>query len=204
MPTLRASLLTLASLALLLFVTACDSNDPADDGAGEEEVISNLTLTLTGGAQPVTAEAVFDAGGTLQSVETLTLTPGVAYAGTIEFQNRFADEPEEQNITAEVRAEAVEHQVFYAPDDALAGDVTVTVTDQETDYSAEIEGDDVPRSGVPVGLTYRVVVADSPSGSGGTLRIVLGHYDEREKTADESIDAVPEIDVDVDVPVAFN
>lgn len=192
----------LLGLALVLGLTACDSNDPSgDEGAGDAEVISNVTITLTNtsdASNTVTAEAAFNEAGELMSVaRPVQLQAGATYEGTIAFENRFASEPAEQDITAEVREEAVEHQVFYVLSGAAAGDVTVTVTDRETDYVSD-SSDDMPRSNVPVGLTYTVDVADSPSGSEATLRVVLGHYDDREKTASETVDEVPEVDVDVD------
>jgi hypothetical protein len=193
---------TLLGLALVLGLTACDSNDPSgEEGAGDAEVISNVTITLTNAddaSDTVTADAVFNEAGELTSPpRPVQLQAGATYEGTIAFENRFASEPAEQDITAEVREEAVEHQVFYVLSGAAADDVTVTVTDRETDYVSD-SSNNMPRSNVPVGLTYTVDVADSPSGSEATLRVVLGHYDERAKTDSETVGDVPEIDVDVD------
>lgn len=198
---LRSARVLLLSLALIATVTACDSTDPGDD-ANVEEFISDVRVTLTdpGGSQ--FAVALFDESGTQQpnTPPALDLEAGVTYSGSITFENRFADDPDEQDVTAEVRAEAVEHQVFYVPGGDAADDVTVTVTDEETDYAAEIEGDDTPRDGVPVGLTFDLVVSDTPSASSGEIRVVLGHYDERDKASDESVGDVPEIDVEVAFP----
>ena len=196
----RFSLYAFLLLAFsVTFLTACDSNDPEEIGAGEQEVISNVTVTLTGDdGSTVTAEAVFDASAVLESAETITLAPGVTYAGTIALRNRFADEPEEQDITAEVRAEAVEHQLFYGVS-GVSG-VTVTVTDDEADYADENELEDEPRAGVPVGLAFEVVVASDASGS-GQMNVVLGHYDERPKETDEQLADTPERDVDFNYPL---
>lgn len=195
------SILFLLAAAALLVVTACDSTEPDEGEAGEQELISNVTLTLTpqGGGSAVTAEAVFDESGALDasaSQRTLTLAAGTAYGGSIDFRNRFADDAEEQDITAEVRAEAMEHQVFYAPQSALASALTATYADDETDYADVIEGG-TPRAGVPVGLAFTVDVSGDAASTSGDLRVVLGHYDERPKNAQESIDDVPERDVDV-------
>ena len=188
------------ALALLLALTlaACDSTDPGDEGeAGEQEVISNVTLTMTpsGGGAAVTAEAVFNSAGEQESIETIALEAGQTYDGAIDLRNRFAD-GEEADLTAEVRAEAAEHQFFYALTGASG--VSLTVTDQETDYAADAADSDELREGVPVGLTFDVVAG---AAGNGQLQVVLGHYDERLKEVDESLDDTPERDIDIAFPV---
>ena len=203
-----------AALALVLFgfVAACDSTDPSTDdpGAGEQELISNVVLSLTpqdgAGEQAITADAVFNEDGQLDaqaSQLTLDLTPGTTYAGSIAFTNRFADDPDERDVTAEVRVEATEHQVFYAPLDGLASVLQINYADDEAAYAGEADDDAQPRSGVPVGLAFMLTVdADATPTSGG-LRIVLAHYDERPKEVDEAIGDAPERDVDVTFQVAI-
>lgn len=172
--------------ALAFFVAACDSTEPDDDGAGEEEVISNVTITLTNPTDnsTVAAEAVFDEAGVKQSAETLTLNAGTSYTGTIDLRNRF----EGESITEEIEEEAGEHQFFYDVQGDLDGGVMVTITDTD-------------ENGLPVGLEFEVVVAEDLSGS-GELRVVLGHYDERPKEANETISAIPETDIDFTYPLA--
>jgi len=186
-------------LLTLGLLTGCDSNDPSGD-VNDQEVISEVTITLTNAADAndvVSAQSTFDAAGVLQSSSRLDLTPGVTYNGSIEFRNGLTDDPDEEDITEEVREEAAEHQVFYELN-GLSG-VTVTVTDQESDYGSEDEF----RNGVPVGLAFDVVVDASASGT-GTMLVVLGHYDERPKGTNETVDATPERDIDFEQPVAVN
>jgi hypothetical protein len=180
----------------LTALSACDSNDPEDDGgAGEEEIISNVTLTLVGDdGNTVTAEATFDEGGVLQNAETITLAPGVTYTGSVELLDTFNDE----DITEEVRAEAAEHQFFYGVTGATG--VTVTITDEETDYAADAEDPSELRDGVDVGLAFEVAVAADATGS-GQMNVVLGHYDERPKATDEALADTPERDVDFNYPL---
>lgn len=211
MTFLQTSQLVRAGTALLLFVlvAACDSNDPSDDpGAGEQELISDVSLTLApeDGSAVVTANAVFNEDGELddQTGElTLTLTPGMTYAGTITFTNRFASDPGEQDISAEVRAEATEHQVFYVPVGDLASVLQIDYLDDEATYADEAEDPSEVRSGVPVGLAFSLTTTDNASSTNGELRVVLGHYDERPKSASESVDDVPERDVDVTFQVSI-
>ncbi len=175
-------------LALALLITACDSTDPGEDDAGEEEVISNVTISLDNQADnsTVTAEAVFDEAGVKQSAETLTLAAGATYAGTITLRNRFADE----DITEEIEDEMEEHQFFYELTGDLSSVVSITITDTDA-------------NGNPVGLEFSVNVAPVPGEPSGDLRVVLGHYDERAKQANETIDNIPETDIDFSYPVAI-
>jgi hypothetical protein len=185
-----------AALALLgsLTLTACDSGEP-DDGAGEEELITQVTLTLTpvGGGQALTitaTDADGDGAGLTFSPNRLALTPGTTYAGSIQLLDTINDE----NITEEVEEEAEEHLFRYSFDPASAG--TVTITDTESDYTTVDEnGGDFG-----VGLDFEAVVAAGTSGN-GTLNVLLYHFDEGPKTSTTATS--DEIDVDIAFPVSF-
>jgi hypothetical protein len=173
---------------LALFIAACDSTDPGEEGAGEEEVISNVTISLenTADNSTVTAEAVFNEAGVKQSAETLTLAAGATYTGTITLRNRFEDE----DITEEIEDEKEEHQFFYELSGDLSGVVSITITDTD-------------ENGNPVGLEFSVNVAPAPDEVSGDLRVVLGHYDERDKQANETVANIPEVDVDFTYPMTI-
>lgn len=183
----RSILLQRAVVLLIcaLVLAACDSTEPGEDTAGEEEVISNVTITLQNPSDnsTVVAEAVFDEAGVKQSAGTVALAAGASYTGSIDLRNRFDGE----NITEEIAEEADEHQFFYVVLGDLSGAVTVTITDAD-------------ENGRPVGLEFAVEVTESASGS-GDLRVVLGHYDERDKGDNETVDAIPETDIDFTYPV---
>jgi hypothetical protein len=186
----------LAALALLgsLSLTACDSTEP-DDGAGEEELITQVTLTLTpqGGGSAVTIAASDpdgDGAGLTFSPSTLTLTPGTTYDGSIELRDTINGE----DITEEVEEESEEHLFRYTLTPASAG--TVTITDTESDYTS----DDENGGDFAVGLSFQVVTAAGASGT-GTMNAVLYHFDEGPKTS--SAATSDEIDVDIAFPVTF-
>jgi hypothetical protein len=170
---------------LVVALAACDSTEPDDDeGAGEEELITRVVLTLDDGGETVTATADDpDGDGVDIQVETLTLTPGTVYDGTIEVYNDLADEPVEQDITAEIEEEDDEHQFFYTVD-GFGDNVRVDITDFDD-------------SNLPVGLAFQVNVTDAASGS-GTLNVVLSHYDDEPKNG---VDRSDETDIDVTFPV---
>lgn len=190
-------------LAGMLLLTACDSNEPDDDdGAGEEEVISLVRLTLTpqGGGASVTVDARFDEDAVLLSADSLFLTAGTTYDAIIDLQNTFEDPPE--SITAEIRDEEPEaHRFFY------------TVTGNAADNIAVSDLDTDP-NGDPLGLTFDVAVTGG-AGESGAMNVRLRHYEQEDEediletkrndtaTAPEQ-SGIVENDVDFPFPVLIN
>lgn len=181
----RPYLMYLFAVCLIaVTITACDSTEPDDDGAGEEELITRVVLTLQGGGATVTATADDpDGDGVDIQTETLVLQPGITYSGTLGLFNDTATDPAERDIGAEVREEADEHQVFYTLN-GFGQSVTLNISDQDS-------------NGLPVGLNFVMMVDETASGS-GTLNVVLSHYDEEPKNG---TDRSGETDVDVTFPV---
>ena len=175
------------ALAGTLTLSACDSTEPGG-GPGEEELITEVTLTLTdsdGNDVTITGSDPEGAGLTF-SPASVALQAGTSYTGTIEF-----DAPGE-SVTEEIEEEAEEHRIAYSLEPGGVG--TVTVTDRESDYTSDDEngGDFV------VGLRFRVDVAAGASGS-GTMRAILYHFDDEPKTSDTATS--DEIDIEVPFPV---
>lgn len=164
------------------------SGCPDDGGAGddhdhdhenESEVITTVRLTFTpqGGGTPVVA-AFTDPdgdGGMSGTVEPIVLTTGTTYDLAIEFLNELEDPAED--ITAEVREEAEQHQVFVfgtaveGPDTSANADAVLrhAYADVESDYGGT-EGDDLP-----VGLDNEIVARAAGSGQ---LTVMLRHLPE--------------------------
>ncbi|MEL6769702.1 MAG: hypothetical protein AAFP18_01400 [Bacteroidota bacterium] len=172
--------LGLAAL-LLVVLPACDSEDPDDEPiAGEEEVFSNVKITLTpvGGGTTITADAVFDENGENGQIPNIALMAGTAYNAVMEFSNRFEDDPLELNeeITEE---EDVAHQIYLIPEGATAG--ALTISDRNVDSE-----------GLPLGSEFTLTVAANGNGT-GTLRLVLRHYEgnEDEVSGQKAGDLVP-------------
>ena len=184
-----------AALALLVSLAACDSGEP-DDGAGEEELITEVALTLTNTADASDSVTITGTASNGLVIDTfspnrITLRPGATYDGSIELRDTINDE----DITEEIEEEAEEHLFRYTFQPSSAG--TVTITDTESDYSSVNEnGGDFS-----VGLAFQAAVASGASGS-GTLTAVLYHFDEGPKTS--STATSDEIDVDIAFPVSFS
>jgi hypothetical protein len=177
-------LLAAALFLLLPLATGCDSEEPEGEGPGEEELITRVLLTLTRTDGPVgtaTAEASSPSGiggGTGLTVGTLRLVAGATYSGTVQLFNGT------EAVTAEVEDEADEHQFFYTASGALAGKVTFTPTDRDS-------------NNFPVGLAFTVAVAGDALGT-GTVHIQLGHYDEQRK---DGTTVSSETDLDFEMPL---
>lgn len=182
MNTIRPSILTLLFVTILgTALTACDSTEPDNDGAGEEELITSVVLTLQGGGETFTAEASDpDGDGTNFQIETLTIPSGRSYTGSIEVRDDVNDE----NITEEIEEEADEHQFFFEPGGADASRITVTVTDTDD-------------NDLPVGLAFSVIVSGDEPGD-ATLRVILSHFDDEPK---DGVTRSDETDIDVTFPV---
>lgn len=162
-----------------------DDNDNA--GAGDAEVISRVTVTLTPTTGGATQSAIinFSTPTTPEpQAGTLELEPGVTYDGTVEFTNAFANPA--VDITAEVEAEADEHRVFYT----VTGPAGVSIPPASLDLDP---------NGAPLGLTYQVVVAADAVSGAGTIRVALSHYDDQPKGSGQT----PSNETDVDVTFAY-
>ena len=146
----------------VLFSTSC-SNDDAP--VNEEEVITTVRTTLTGGGQVITLTSRdLDGDGPNAPVVTVSgnLVAGTTYTGSTEFLNELKDPAED--ITIEVQEEGADHQVFYQLPSSIG---TVTYTDTDA-------------NGRPIGLNFTLVAGTS--GTTGTLTVTLRHLPNKTAT----------------------
>jgi len=160
------------AFALIMFTYACDSTEP-DEGPGEEELITEVTISLTSDAGTLNFVARDpDGDGANFTIDPMGLDANTSYQGTIKFEDTVNNE----DITEEVEEEADEHQVHYLPTSGL--NLTTTVNDTDS-------------NNLPLGLEFTMSTGDS---STGMLRVVLGHYDDGPKDGTSLSD---ESDVDI-------
>jgi hypothetical protein len=181
---LKQTLRTAPVLAALALAACGDSTGPGQ----EQELITRVSLVVTpsGGG---TAQTIYidDAdglgpGAPSAQVGTLNLVQGATYTGTVRFENRLENPPE--NITEEVEAEDDEHMVIYT----VAGGTGVTVATTDTDGS-----------GRQLGVNYTITVgAAAPTGA-RTVRVLLCHYDAAPKPTTATA-----CSGDTDIDVTFN
>ncbi|MBG6060705.1 hypothetical protein IWX83_000477 [Flavobacterium sp. CG_9.1] len=151
----NSKILALALLSVFTF-SSCNNDDPI--AVNEEEVITTVTTTLTAGNQIITLTSRdLDGDGPNTPVVTVSgdLIVNTTYTGTVRFLNEAVTPVDD--ITLEVKAEGVEHQLFYqAP--AAIGAFTYTDTDD---------------NGKPIGLTF--TLKTGTVAATGNIVVVLRH-----------------------------
>jgi hypothetical protein len=224
-PTRLSLLLTRPALVvLMLCATACASNPEGDDdehesegddhghGNEEGEVITTITVSfapMNGGAAISASFRDADGdGGMSGTTEPLALASGATYTMTVSLLNELDNPPED--ITAEVREEALDHQFFFYGS-AVSGPAAVGVPDAILEHMyGDIESDYVGTGDLPVGLTNMVTARSAGTGE---LRLMLRHLPElngqRQKVpglaedlaAGEALPGEVDVDITYDVTV---
>lgn len=168
----------------LLMAAACDSTEPPEEqGPGEEELITRIVLTISGGGQTILATAEDEDGdGANFQIGGIRLTGSTTYTGSVQ----LFDDINDVDLTAEVREEGTEHQFFYTLGGPASEIITLTTTDTDA-------------NGLPLGLSFRMVVGPTDGSQfNGTFNVVLSHFDREPKTGTTRSS---ETDVDVTFPV---
>lgn len=173
-------------LSGMLFVAACDKDDPKPEN--EEELNTTLTLTLTpvgGGIPVVFSFKDSDGDGGLPPLITNgSLNANKTYSGTLTILNELSG----ANLTAEIQREDEDHQFFFQ----VSGGLNLTVNYKDMDSN-----------GKPVGLTTEFVTGASSSGN---LTITLRHKPDKSATnvdKGDILNAGGETDIEVTFNVAF-
>lgn len=143
-------------LGAFALVTVSCSDDEAPDEINEEEVITTMNVTLTGGGSTVTLQTQdLDGDGPDEPVISVeALAANTTYTGSIELLNETEDPAED--ITEEIEEEDDEHQFFFATGGSIS----------------EVTYDDMDDDGNPIGLEFTLTTGDAGS---GTLTITLRH-----------------------------
>lgn len=142
---------------VMVILTSLNSCSNDDTQVNEEEVITTVTTTLTGGGLTRTLTSRdLDGDGPNAPVITISgnLMANTTYTGTVTFLNEIANPVD--NITTEVLAEGVDHQIFYQVPSALG---TFTYNDTDT-------------NGKPIGLQFTLVTGNAGSGN---ITVTLRH-----------------------------
>lgn len=187
-----------AAFAVALTISACGGDVAKPDPTNDLELITTLTLRFApvGGGAPV--EFSFDDpdgdGGAPATIDPIVLTASTTYALAVRLENRLAMPIED--ITSEVEAEGVDHQLFFTG--SAVADARLTHA-----YA------DVDAEGLPVGLANDITTHEAGA---GTLLVTLRHMPPVNgvavKTADLAARAaasgVAGLPGDTDVAVTFS
>lgn len=181
---------SISVLALVLVsFTACNNNDDVTAPVNEEEVITTVKVTLTGGGETITLQSKdLDGDGPNDPVVTVdgNLVAGTTYTGTTTFLNELANPIED--ITEEVEEEGADHQIFYQLTSSLG---TVTY-------------DDVDANGNPIGIDFTLAAGTASSGN---LTVTLRHLPNKSASGVASGDitnAGGSTDAAVSFPITIN
>ena len=175
-------------IAMALFACKDDDDDQPVTPVipNEEEVITTVRYTLTptgGGAVVVFQFQDLDGdGGNAPVITADSIDANTAYTGAVEFLDELKSPAED--ITEEVLAEGLEHQVFYQ---VAFGDFVIQYADQDS-------------NGNSIGLSTNF----QSNTTGGNLTVILKH--EPAKTAagvsaGDITNAGGETDIEVVFPV---
>ncbi len=182
-------ILFLLLLTATFVSTGCEDDDP--EVPNEEEVITNATFTLTSANGDIVLFTFLDPDGDGGTAPIITqagnVAPNTTYNGSLALTNA-SDPTDIEDITAEVREEDEEHQVFYST---------------STGLNMTFAYDDVDGDGNPLGLMTNVTTGESSS---GTMTVVLRHEPNKGATgiAINNPDAAGgETDIEVTFEVMF-
>jgi hypothetical protein len=171
------------SLVFLLTLTLGSCSKDIAEEDNDSEVITTLELHFM--ERSTTNHLVysfddpdgFGAGSVAPVIDLIRLAPGKTYDVTVKLLNKTTNPIED--ITTEVEEEAGDHRFYFLP---LPGS-EINVSNFSNDAS-----------GVPVGITTTWTTGAKASGK---IRIVLRHYPNGGKTADDPVDS-PKSGTDVD------
>lgn len=184
-----------------VFAAACGDDGPVD--VPDPELITRVTLVFASQSGPDVVRAVFDDpdgdGGEPPTVDPIQLVAGTTYNLAVSFQNALEDPPEE--ITAEIRDEGDEHQVFFTGT-AVEGPATTNTT-----APLEHAYDDMDANGLPLGLASTIAA----TAGAGELVVTLLHVPAVNGVAVKSAETTTQVrdggftavNGDVDVQVTF-
>lgn len=146
------------TLAIVIGIASSLSSCSVDDKpVNEDEVITTVITTLTGGGQVVTLTSRdLDGDGPNAPVITVSgnLSANTSYMGSVSFLNET--ETPAENITTEIVDEGVDHQLFFQAPSALG-----TFTYNDTDAN-----------GKPIGIQFTLLTGNATSGN---LLVTLRH-----------------------------
>tara|TARA_R110000850_G_scaffold277086_1_gene422532 strand:+ start:276756 stop:277322 length:567 start_codon:yes stop_codon:yes gene_type:complete len=147
-----------------LILSSCSSDDDNSEPILEEEVITTLNVTLTGGSTPVTLNyRDLDPDGSTAPTITVSgaLEANTLYTGSITLLNELENPVD--NITEEIMEEDDEHQFFYQVGTGLN---ISNLTYLDFDGNAN-----------PLGLNFSFETGDA---SEGNFTIILRHEPNKE------------------------
>jgi hypothetical protein len=179
--------LSLALLATSIFSNACKKEKP-EDPAEDTEIITTVELRFKDSANTANVLSYVwedrdgEGGNTPNRQDSIRLDSGKTYI--VELKLSDVTKSPVADISAEIKAEADDHQIYYTITPAVAG-LSATITDKDS-------------KGFALGLESIWKVRSS-KGKGRTINVLLKHKP-GVKTANDA-NTVGETDIDVNFPL---
>jgi predicted RNA binding protein with dsRBD fold (UPF0201 family) len=151
----NSKIIAIALVSVFTF-SSCNNDDPI--AVNEEEVITTVTTTLTAGSQTVTMTSRdLDGEGPNKPVVTVAgdLLVNTTYTGAVSFVNESVSPVDD--ITAEIKEEGDEHQLFFIAPAAIGA---FTYADADV-------------NGKPIGLAF--TLKTGTVAATGNIVVVLRH-----------------------------
>lgn len=180
--------LFLLGLCFVLAASSCKKDDPLEED-NENELVTTVELHLK--KQGSSNTSVFSwkdldgPGGNDPVIQVVNLDANSRY----DVELRFLDESKTpaENITEEVITEGDHHRVYLIP--APASGITISNEDQDG-------------RGMPLGISSVLTTTNSAAGS---LRVVLRHYGEGGKEANDPVTSPKaSSDIDISFPISVD
>lgn len=195
------NILTFSSFTCILFLSACESDDPQKENTPELITKVELTFSSAGGGDDIVVTATDPDGGGVQPIVSngsIDLGKGTTYTLTIGLYNELLGPREEgYDITEEVEAESEEHLFFFAWTNNVfsdpAGNGNIDTRSDDVNYEDE-DGNSLPL-GLATSWTAASAAAD------GTFRIVLKHQPALKSAASTAADGETDLDLTFDINV---
>ena len=149
--------LSILAIAVVIIVSlnGCSKNDPQP--INEDELITTITTTLTNGSNTISlVYKDLDGNGPYEPIVNVSgnLKAATSYTGTVSFLNETTNPI--GNITQEILAEGIEHQLFFQAPSAIG---TFAYADQDA-------------NGKPIGLQFTLTTGAATTGN---LMVTLRH-----------------------------
>lgn len=158
--------------------------NPKDSGAGQEEVITKVTIHFTNVADvnehfKVVYNDADGNGAQLPTIDTLKLKNGTIYDAYIDLYDGINNE----NLTEEIKKEGEEHCFHYAftPTNSLSGVNALT-----SDY-------DKDEKNMKLGLKFKLQTATTTGL--GSFNVKLKHFGEGETKTENPLDGSTDVDI---------
>lgn len=188
----------LLSLLAVIFLGACDTDDPEAENV--EETITKVTLTfspVTGGDDIVVTALDADGDGPQDVVidKVISLESNFEYELSLKFENTL--ETPTEDITEEIREEGHEHLILFGWADGIFADpANGDINNNRNDINYLDEDD----NGLPIGLQSSWTTGGDPAE--GEFRVVLKHQPDGLKTETSGIvDGATDVDITFDIEI---